>query len=194
MPAETAPGIEALLLPVLDHAYAYALRLTRDRPDAEDLVQEAALAACKGFATFQAGTNFRRWFFQILTNCFYACHRKRRVDELAVEDVDDPQFYDGAESLGLLQQEADPAGSLMARIDREAIDGALQRLPEEFRVVAALYFIEDLKYADIATIVGAPLGTVRSRLHRARRILQQELWRIAVDRGLVGDSRGGGTE
>lgn len=173
-------------MPILERAFSYALRLTRDRTDAEDLVQEAALAAVKGFHTFQTGTNFRRWFFQILTNCFYARHRRRKNDaEISVEDVEDPQLYDGADQLGLFQRSADPAGELMSRVDRDTIVMALQMLPDEFRVVASLYFIEDLKYAEISEIVNVPVGTVRSRLHRARKILQQQLWRTAVDHGLV---------
>jgi RNA polymerase sigma-70 factor (ECF subfamily) len=112
---------------------------------------------------------------------------------LSVEDVDDPQLYDGADQLGLFQRSDDPARVLMARVDREAIDGALQKLPEEFRVVASLYFIEDLKYQEISDIANVPVGTVRSRLHRARKILQQQLWRIAVDNGLVNDLRGAQT-
>ena len=177
-------------MPILDRAYAYALRLTRDSTEAEDLVQDAALAAVKGFGTFQQGTNFRRWFFQILTNCFYARHRRRRGDEVSVEDVDDPQLYDGADALGLFQRAPDPARELMARVDRDVIDAALQKLPDEFRMVASLYFIEDLKYAEISEIVNVPVGTVRSRLHRARKILQQQLWRMAVDNGLVSDLGG----
>jgi RNA polymerase sigma-70 factor, ECF subfamily len=188
MPADKS--LDELLMPILERAYGYALRLTRDRTEAEDLVQDAALAACKGFATFQQGTNFRRWFFQIITNCFYARHRRRRGDEVSVEDIDDPQLYDGADQLGLFQRSTDPARELMSRVDRDAVDGALEKLPEEFRVVASLYFIEDLRYADISAIVNVPVGTVRSRLHRARKILQQQLWRTAVDNGLVSDLRG----
>jgi RNA polymerase sigma-70 factor (ECF subfamily) len=186
-----AETLDALLVPCLERAYAYALRLVKNRADAEDLVQEAALAACKGFATFQPGTNFRRWFFQILTNCFYARHRKRHLDvEVGVDDYMDLPLFDGAEEQGLLDRSSDPARELLSSLDREAIDDALQSLPDDFRVVAALYFVEDLPYAEIADIVTVPVGTVRSRLHRARRLLQKQLWRVAVDRGIVADMQG----
>jgi len=180
--------LDELLLPVLERAYGLALRLTRNPADAEDIVQDAALAAARGFATFRQGTNFKAWFFQILTNCFYTRHRRGRARaDLSLEDVPDLYLFDRAEELGLHRSVPDPARELLRRIDREQIDEALQRLPAEFRTVSALYLIEDLSYAEIAEILKLPVGTVRSRLHRGRKLLQQHLWRIAVDAGLVAD-------
>ncbi len=179
-------SLEELLLPVLGRAYGYALRLVQNNADAEDLVQEAVLAAIRGFGGFQAGTNFGAWFFQIITNCFYAQHRRRKnLVEASIDDVPDLFLYDCATELGLQGKAPDPARALLAAIDREQIDQALQRLPEEFRTVAALYFLEDLTYAEIARIVNAPVGTVRSRLHRGRKLLQKHLWQVALDLGLV---------
>lgn len=185
-PAEAAhQTLDELLMPVLERAYGLALRLVRNRADAEDLTQEAALAACRGFGTFRQGTNFRAWFFQIVTHCFYAQHRRRRPEaDLDVGDVPELYLYERATELGLLGKVKDPARQLLDDIDREQIDQALQALPEEFRVVAALYFVEDLSYAEIASIVTVPVGTVRSRLHRGRKLLQQQLWRLAAERGL----------
>lgn len=192
-PAAAAPKgdetLDELLSPLLDRAYGFALRLLGNRADAEDLVQEGALAACRGFGTFQPGTNFKAWFFRILLNCYYSRYRRRR-HEGQQEDLDEtPQLYLHIQTaeLGLYRDTADPAAALLSRLDAEQIAGALHALPEEYRVVSTLYFIEDLSYATIADIVGIPVGTVRSRLHRGRRMLQKLLWRVAVDGGLVPD-------
>lgn len=98
-------------------------------------------------------------------------------------------MFDGAEEHGLLDR-PNPAQELLARVDRESIDEALRSLPDEFRVVAALYFVEDLSYMEISKIVSIPVGTVRSRLHRGRRLLQKQLWSLAVDRGIVAGGQG----
>lgn len=181
--------LDELLSPLLERAYGFALRLLRNRADAEDLVQEGALAACRGFGTFQPGTNFKAWFFRIMVNCYYTRGRRQRR-EGPQQDLDEtPQLYLRIRTaeLGLYQDTADPAAALLSRLDAEQIAGALHALPEEYRVVSTLYFIEDLSYATIADIVGIPVGTVRSRLHRGRRILQKLLWRVAVEGGVVPD-------
>lgn len=180
------PSLEALLLPVLDRAYSYALRLVRNRADAEDLVQEAALAAARGFSGFEQGTNFGAWYFRILTNCFYARHRRRETTADAdLDEIPDLYLYERAADLGLHGTSPDPAGELLASIDRDQIDEALVSLPNEYRVVAALYFVQDFSYAEIADVVNVPVGTVRSRLHRARKLLQLRLWNVAREHGLV---------
>jgi len=181
--------LDDLLRPLLERAYGLALRLLRNRADAEDLVQEAALAACRGFGTFQTGTNFKAWFFRILTNCYYYRHRRQRHEGPPVEFDETPELYLYSQTaeLGLHQGAADPAQALLNRLDGDQIEGALQGLPHEYRLVSTLYFIEDFSYEEIAGILGIPLGTVRSRLHRGRKILQKLLWRVAVERGLVPD-------
>jgi RNA polymerase sigma-70 factor, ECF subfamily len=181
--------LDELLKPLLERAYGFALRLLRNPADAEDLVQEAALAASRGFGTFQPGTNFKAWFFRILTNCYYNRHRRLRHEGPTVDLDETPQLYLHIQTaeLGLYRDTADPAAALLGRLDGEQIAGALQALPEEYRVVSTLYFIEDLSYAAIAEIVGIPLGTVRSRLHRGRKMLQKLLWRAAVESGIVPD-------
>ena len=180
-------GLDDQLKPLLGRAYGLALRLLRNRADAEDLVQEAALGACRGYTTFQPGTNFKAWFFRILTNCYYARHRRQRHEGPPVEFDETPELYLYSQTaeLGLHRSSADPAQVLLNRLDGELVAGALQSLPEEYRVVATLYFIEDFSYEEIAGILGIPIGTVRSRLHRGRKILQRLLWRVAVERGVV---------
>jgi len=188
-----AQPLDELLTPLLQRAYGLALRLARNPADAEDLVQEAALAACRGFGTFQQGTNFKAWFFRILTNCFYARHRRRNRDGDAVdlEEVPELYLYNRTAEIGLHQNAPDPAQHLLSRLDSEQIADALQRLPDEYRVVCTLYFIEDFSYDEIAGILAIPVGTVRSRLHRGRKQLQAHLWRVAVEHGVVADPIGG---
>jgi RNA polymerase sigma-70 factor (ECF subfamily) len=185
--SETRDEFEALLTPLLPMAYGTAVRLTRDRIDAEDLVQDAALLAFRGFGSFERGTNFKAWFFRILTNAFYSRHRKEKHERanLSTEDVPALYLYSRTVEAGLQSPGPDPAAGLMDRIDTEQVSEALDALPDEYRVVATLYFMEDFSYQQIAEVVGCPVGTVRSRLHRGRRMLQKALWRVAEERGIT---------
>ncbi len=185
-PGGTA-SFEELLEPVLDAAFGTALRFTRNRADAEDLVQEAALLACRGFGSFEPGSNFRAWFFRILTNCFYSKYRKRKRQGTEIELDDTPELYMYCQTaaIGLHAQTDDPAALLMSKLDSEQVEAAIAALPEEYRVAATLYFVQDFSYQEIAEVVGVPVGTVRSRLHRGRRLLQKALWVIAEERGIV---------
>ncbi len=184
--------IGALLGPILNPAYGTALHLTREPADAEDLVQEAVLLAVRGFKSFEPGTNFKAWFFRILTNAFYSKYRKQKRQGIQVELEDAPELhmYTQTEAIGLHSQTEDPAGLLMNKLDTEAVSAAIAALPEEYRMVCSLYFMQDLSYQEIATMLDIPVGTVRSRLHRGRRMLQQTLWRVAEDRGIVRELAG----
>ena len=178
---------EALLAPLLGAAYGTALHLTRNAADAEDMVQEASLNAFRAFATFERNSNFRAWFFRILVNCVYSRHRRTRRQGTYVELEDGPELYLYCQTAaaGMHGMAEDPAAALMSRLDEQAIRDALDALPTEYRLVATLYFMQDLQYQDIADMIGCPVGTVRSRLHRARRLLQKQLWRIAEERGIT---------
>ena len=178
--------LEALLTPLLGIAYGYALRLRQDSAEAEDLLQDAALAAVRGFGTFQQGTNFKAWFFQILTNCFYGRHRrvKREGQSTDLDDVPELYLYERTAESGL-HRGLDPAREVLSRLDQAEIGAALGSLPDEYRVVSTLYFMEDFTYEQIATILDVPVGTVRSRLHRGRKLLQRRLWPIAVEHGIL---------
>lgn len=186
-PGVARPTFESLLEPVLDGALSVALRYTRNRPDAEDLVQEAALLACRGFQSFTPGSNFRAWFLRILTNCFFSSYRKgkRHGVEVELEDAPELYLYQETASLGLHARTDDPARLLVEKLTGEEVEAAIGSLPDEHRVVATLYFLEDFSYQEIADVVGVPVGTVRSRLHRSRRMLQKALWTIATERGIV---------
>ncbi len=187
-PGAASPAdFDGLLRSVLDRAYGTALHLTRHRQDAEDLVQEACLHAFRAFRGFRPDSNFRAWFFRILVNCFYTSRRRRR-NESSMDDLEDSfQLYLYARSaeVGLSGESTDPARMALDRLAGEDIGRALEMLPEEYRVVSTLYFLEDFSYQQIAEVLGVPVGTVRSRLHRGRRMLQKRLWALAEDRGIV---------
>ena len=187
-------SFEALLGSVMDRAYSLAAHLTHDRDDAQDLVQTAALKAYRAFHQYEQGTHFRAWFLRILTNCFLAQYRKdkRRPRPTAIEDVEPLELYTRAGELGLLTHSPDPAARVLDRLGVEDIQAAIHALPEDFRVTCALYFVDELSYQQIADMTNCPLGTVRSRLHRGRRLLQRELWERARQHGIVGDPGGAG--
>lgn len=184
-----ADAFERLLRPLLPKAYAIALHLTRNRADAEDLVQDASLNALRGVATFRRGTNFKAWFFRILYNCFYSSHRRRGADQgmLGLEDASEHYLMLRVMESGS-DLSGDPVADTVGRLQAEQVSAALRMLPEEYRVVCTLYFIDDAAYQEIADTLGIPVGTVRSRLHRGRRMLQKELWALALDQGLVAPS------
>lgn len=189
--ADDSPhDFESHLAPILGPALKVALYLCRNREDAEDLVQETALQAFRAFDSFEIGTNFKAWFLRVQHNCFLARHRAqgRRPQTVAIEDdeaLDTLYLFDQTRQSGMHKNEGDPAGAFLSRLDGAQIAGALRALPDEYRVVATLYFVEELSYEQIAQVVECPLNTVRSRLHRSRRLLQQALWELAQERGLV---------
>src|SRR4029453_18762644 len=182
-----ADEFQALLVEVLPSACGYALRLTRNRADAEDLVQDAALRAFRAMTTFESGTNFKAWMFRILTRCFWANHRRRQRRPNTVDFDDTPDLYLYARSAehGLPWQGEDPARALIDRLGTERVSEAIGQLPEEYGVVCTLYFMEDFAYHEIAGVLEVPVGTVRSRLHRGRKMLQKALWCLAEESGIV---------
>jgi RNA polymerase sigma-70 factor (ECF subfamily) len=180
-------AFEALLRPLLDKAYGVAVTMTRHRTDAEDLVQEAALRAYRAFDSFERGTNFKAWFYRILINCTYGRHRamKRAPASVDLDDASELYLYRQTRAVGLHDRNNDPASLVLERLSAEKITEAIGQLPEEYAVVASLYFLEDYAYQEIADAIGCPVGTVRSRLHRGRRMLQRLLWATAREEGII---------
>ena len=173
--AHPVDEFEALLGPILDTAFRVALRMTRNRDDASDLVQDAVLNALKGFSTFEPGTNFRAWFLRILTHAYLRTRRTaKETESLDVGEAADLFLFLRTGDLG-----DDPAQTFMDRLAVEQVEVAIDRLPEDYRLTMSLYLLNDLPYEEIAGIVGCPVGTVRSRIHRGRNILQRELWALA---------------
>ena len=177
MDSPAAADFEANLTPILPRAYAFAVRLAGNADDAQDLVQDAAVAAFSAWESFQAGTNFKAWFLRILFNRFLNRKRQleRRPQTVAIDDAEDLYLYQQARQNGLMTRGSDPAAALLAKMDGELIAAALADLPDEFRAVATLSLMGELSYEAIAEILGCPVGTVRSRLHRARKLLQKNL-------------------
>jgi len=167
-----------------DALYGAALRMTRDRADAEDLLQETYLKAYRAYARFEEGTNLRAWLFRILTNTYISTYRKRqRGPEITdVDDVEDLYLYRRLTATGLSRSAEDAA---LERLTAPEVLSALDDLPEQFRLAVLLSDVEGFSYKEIAEITDVPIGTVMSRIHRGRKALQKALAPYAAEQGLV---------
>ena len=186
-PHDRKAEFEETALEYLTPLFNLALNLTRNRKDAEDLVQETYLRAYRFFGSYQPGTHIKAWLFRILRNTFINRYRAQKVRpdevdfskvELAYERVVDEQFLQA-------NRPVSPEDALMNGVLDEEIETAMARLPEEYRSVVIMALVEDLSYKEIASALSIPLGTVMSRLHRGRKMLQNQLLEYARKKGIL---------
>jgi RNA polymerase sigma-70 factor (ECF subfamily) len=175
---------EALALGHLDSLYACGLRMTRDPRDSEDLVQDTMLAAYRFFDKFEPGTNIKAWLFKILTNTFINKYRKR-VREREVRDLVEQDDTPSLMSEDVAEKSRDPEMAILAALVSDDVKRALDSVPYDYRVAVVLCDLEEFTYKEIADIMDCPVGTVMSRLHRGRRLLQKQLREYAVAQGIV---------
>ena len=163
----------------LDALYSFALKLSRARDDAEDLVSDTLLRALERWEQYRLGTNIRAWLFTILYHAFVS--RKRRIDAREVPEGDGETGWSPKDAVG----DADPEGRFFDSFLDDTIVQAIDALPADYRTAVVLSDIQELRYAEIAEVLGIPEGTVKSRLFRGRRMLQRELRGYAEEMGYV---------
>jgi RNA polymerase sigma-70 factor (ECF subfamily) len=169
----------------LDAMYGVACKLTRNPTEAEDLVQDAFVKAMRARSQFHAGTNLKAWLFRILTNTFINKYRRGGLERSVLDGPDADPLADGWVSASTMRQLRDPETlALMPLVEKE-IQHALDALPAEFKMAVILCDVEEFSYEEIAQIMGCPIGTVMSRLHRGRKLLQRALYNHALALGIV---------
>ena len=177
---------EQLTMPHADALLRTAERMTRNSSDAEDLVQETYLKAYRFFTRFERGTNIRAWLFKIMTNLFINSYRDKakRPEETSFDEMEDFSLYSKM-AADTQKDGTNPEKELFDKLYGDEVQRALDRLPEEFKMVVMLNFVEGFSYQEIAEILGIELGTVKSRLHRGRKLLQKSLWEFAKKSGFA---------
>jgi RNA polymerase sigma-70 factor, ECF subfamily len=173
------------IIPHLDALYNFALRLTTDPNDAEDLVQDTIVKAYRFFNSYEKGTNAKAWLFRILKNSYINNYRKKSKKPQEVDYDEVSTFYE------TVRAERTDTSDLEDKMYRELMDdditNALEELPEDFRTVVLLCDVEGFTYEEIANMLDVPIGTIRSRLHRGRNLLKVQLMEYAQNRGFVSD-------
>ena len=174
-------------IPQMDAVYRFALRLTGDPDSASDLTQDTFLRAYQNWDRYTPGTKAKSWLFTICRNLFLRRQeRARRHDEIVTTMAEeDPRNISRESTVFLAVKDRDPEGAFWADVIDEEVHAAIDALPLEFRDAVVLSDLEGLSYAEIAEVMQVPVGTVKSRLFRGRRILQQQLFEYAVSEGIV---------
>jgi RNA polymerase sigma-70 factor, ECF subfamily len=183
--AAALDSFETDVLSHLDALYGVACRLTKNPVEAEDLVQDAMVKAVRARDQYQVGTNLKAWLFKILTNTFINKFRRGGLERVVLDGPDADPLADGWVSASSMRALRDPESQALRSILQAEIGKALDELPEEFRAAVILSDVEELSYREIADVMDCPVGTVMSRLHRGRRILQKKLYEHAVQFGIA---------
>lgn len=177
-------------MPHVDALYGAAMRYTRSRRDAEDLVQDTLLKAFVHFDKYKPGTNCKAWLFRILTNTFINRYRKKQRERVFLADDTEGRSLDEraeAREESELEPRFESRVEQVERLFGDEVSQALQELPIDFRMVVMLVDVHDFSYKECAEIVECPIGTVMSRLYRGRRMLRAQLAEYAVEEGYVRD-------
>ncbi len=180
MAAEASEKFEDITFKYMKDLYMVAIRLIKDPDEAEDLIQETYLKAFRFFDKFKKGTNCRAWLFKIMIRLFYTRYRKRKIEIYRTSNIGDED---------IINLEADPENAYLEKIRSEEILKAIDSLPDHFRLVLILADVEELSYNEISDALRIPMGTVMSRLHRARKKLANELRFYAKEEGLISEMR-----
>jgi len=186
-PHDRRREFEEVALPHFDALFNLALNLTRNRKDAEDLVQEAFLRAYRFFDSYQPGTHIKAWLFRILRNTFINRYRAAKIRPEEVDFGKIESAYEQMIEVDFLRrvQPPSPESVVMDGILDDEIQQAIRNLPEEYRLVVLMALLEEMSYKEIAASLSIPLGTVMSRLHRGRKLLQSELMEFARKKGIL---------
>jgi RNA polymerase sigma-70 factor (ECF subfamily) len=171
----------------LDTLYTVASRMTRGSSEAEDLVQDTLVKAIRAREQFQAGTNLKAWLLRILTNTFINRYRRGGVEHDLFDGPDADPLADGWVGASTMRSIRDPETIALRPLVEAELNAALDELPPDFRLAVVLSDIEELSYKEIAEVMGCPIGTVMSRLHRGRKLLQKRLREHAMAMGIVGE-------
>ena len=167
--------------------FSTALRMTRSRSDAEDLVQETYVKGWRSFHTFQEGTNLRAWLFRIMTNTYINKYnaQKRKGTEVELDDIEELFLYKRLGSIDQSQLSSSAEDQMLELFTDDEVKNALEELPEDFRMPVLLSDVDGFSYKEISEMLEIPIGTVMSRLHRGRKAMQKMLYEYARERGLI---------
>jgi RNA polymerase sigma-70 factor (ECF subfamily) len=167
--------------------FSTALRMTRSRSNAEDLVQETYIKGWRSFHTFQEGTNLRAWLFRIMTNTYINKYnaQKRKGTEVELDDVEELFLYKRLGSIDQSQLSSSAEDQMLELFTDDEVKSALEDLPEDFRIPVLLSDVDGFSYKEISEMLEIPIGTVMSRLHRGRKAMQKMLYEYARERGLI---------
>lgn len=176
---------EVDVLSHMDSLYAVACRMTRNPADAEDLVQDTLIKAMRSRDQFSDGTNLKAWLFRIQTNTFINKYRRGSLEKEVLGGPEARPLSDGWMSVASMRQMHDAENQALRPMLEKEVARALDELPEDFRLAVLLSDVEDFSYKEIADVLGCPIGTVMSRLHRGRRLLKERLHHQALSMGII---------
>jgi RNA polymerase sigma-70 factor (ECF subfamily) len=170
--------------------YSTALRMTRNRADAEDLVQETFMKGWRAFDSYEQGTNLRAWLFRIMTNTYINKYnaKQRRPDETELDEVEELYLFKRLGAFNQAKINLSAEDQMFELFTDDEVKNALEELPEVFLIPVLMSDVEGFSYKEIAEITEVPIGTVMSRLHRGRKLMQKRLYDYAQERGLIDES------